>query len=547
MDSLEIWRFLAGIGFFIYGMGQLEKILKNASGRSLKLFISRNTQSLPKAIAIGAVVTGLAQSSSVVSLIVLAFVEAGVITFRNALGLILGANLGTTLSGWIVATIGFKTNVTNFALPFIAVGSIAMFLFEKKEKIYNVFSVVFSIGILFLGLGFMKESAEIVATKVDLSLYTNHGVIFYILFGFILTAIIQASSATMAITLTALYANILDFPSAVAIVIGSEVGTTIKILLWGVKGSADKKRTAWGNFIYNIFTAFISYLFLYKLIYFIQNIIKIYDPLIGLVFFQSLINVLSIILFVPFLNIFSKWLAQRFKAQNQTQNSYISQLLPILPELADNAMQKEAENLLDKSLSFSKDILCLDTTEPKSLIENLKSFAKTAENFEDKYQRLKQTEGDLLQYLTKVLAYTSTKKTAKLLRYAHAIRQSVYGAKAINDISHNIKDFDASANDLLYQQGEAISNKWASFDTLFRQLSTYKKLSDLPLQIDALMIEVKKADETQKTAVLGWLKNNQLNEIEASTLMNVHREILSCQKSFLKALANLKLPESKYH
>ena len=232
MDSLEIWRFLAGIGFFIYGMGQLEKVLKNASGRSLKLFISRNTQSLFKAIAIGTIVTGLAQSSSVVSLIVLAFVEAGVITFRNALGLILGANLGTTLSNWIVATIGFKTNVTNFALPFVAVGAIAMFLFEKKQKIYNIFSILFSIGILFLGLGFMKESAEIVATKVDLSLYTNHGILFYILFGFVLTAIIQASSATIAITLTALYTNILDFPSAIAIVIGSEVGTTIKILLW---------------------------------------------------------------------------------------------------------------------------------------------------------------------------------------------------------------------------------------------------------------------------------------------------------------------------
>lgn len=547
MDSLEIWRFLAGIGFFIYGMGQLEKVLKNASGRSLKLFISRNTQSLPKAIAIGAIVTGLAQSSSVVSLIVLAFVEAGVITFRNALGLILGANLGTTLSGWIVATIGFKTNVTNFALPFIAVGSIAMFLFEKKEKIYNVFSVVFSIGILFLGLGFMKESAEIVATKVDLSLYTNHGIIFYILFGFILTAIIQASSATMAITLTALYANVLDFPSAVAIVIGSEVGTTIKILLWGAKGSADKKRTAWGNFIYNIFTAFISYLFLYKLIYFIQKIIGIADPLIGLVFFQSLINVLSIILFVPFLNVFSKWLEQRFKAQNQTKNSYISQLLPILPQLATNAMQKEAENLLEKSLSFNKYTLCPDATEPKGLIENLKSFAKTAENLEDEYQRLKQTEGDLLQYLTKVMAHTSPEETAKLLRYAYAIRQSVYGAKAINDITHNIKEFDASVNNLLHQQGEAISNEWVTFDARFRQLSSYNNPQDLSLQIDALMIEVKKAEETQKTAVLGWLKNNQLNEIEASTLMNVHREILSCQKSFLEALANLKLPESKHH
>lgn len=549
MDNLEIWRFLAGIGFFIYGMGQIENVLKNVSGRSLKLFISRNTQNLFKAIAIGAIITGIAQSSSVVALIVLAFVEAGVITFRNALGLILGTNLGTTLSSWIVATVGFKVNITGYAFPIIAITTIGMFFFEKKRNLYNLFSLFFAIGILFLGLGFMKESAEILVSHIDLSTYTNHSITFYVLFGFILTTIIQSSAATVALTLTAIYTGVLTFPLAVAIVIGSEVGTTIKILLWGVKGSVDKKRVAWGNFIYNIFTSIIAYIFLYKIIYFIENIVGITDPLIGLVFFQSLINFMSILLFVPFLNLFSNWLERKFNAQNQTQNSYISPNLPVAPTLATDAMQKESENLLNKSLLFSQNILHTNTTKPQGLVQNLKSFTKTFENIENEYQRLKQTEGDLLHYIATVIEKhkVSKTKTTKLLRYAHSARQSVYAAKTINDIAHNLTEFEASANNLLHQQGTTISTEWSDFEQQFKQLMLYTKPNDLSLQIDACMIEIKKMDEKQKIEIFDWLKNHQLTEIEASTLMNVHREIRSCKKSLLKALANLRMDTSPHN
>jgi phosphate:Na+ symporter len=549
MDNLEIWRFLAGIGFFIHGMGQIENVLKNVSGRSLKLFISRNTQNLFKAIAIGAIITGIAQSSSVVSLIVLAFVEAGVITFRNALGLILGTNLGTTLSSWIVANVGFKVNITGYAFPIIAITTIGMFFFEKKRNLYNLFSLFFAIGILFLGLGFMKESAEILVSHIDLSAYTNHSITFYVLFGFVLTTIIQSSAATVALTLTAIYTGVLTFPLAVAIVIGSEVGTTIKILLWGVKGSVDKKRVAWGNFIYNIFTSIIAYLFLYKIVYFIENIVGITDPLIGLVFFQSLINFMSILLFVPFLNLFSNWLERKFNAQNQTQNSYISPNLPVAPTLATDAMQKESENLLNKSLLFSQNILHTDTTKPEGLVQNLKSFTKTFENIENEYQCLKQTEGDLLHYIATVIEKhkVSKTKTTKLLRYAHSARQSVYAAKTINDIAHNLKEFEASANNLLHQQGTTISTEWSDFEQQFKQLMLYTKPNDLSLQIDACMIEIKKMDEKQKIEIFDWLKNHQLTEIEASTLMNVHREIRSCKKSLLKALANLRMDTSPHN
>jgi len=358
MQNLEIWKFLAGLGFFLYGMGQLETVLKNVSGRSLKLFLKRNTQSLFKSIFGGALITGIVQSSSVVSLIVLAFVESGIITFRNALGVILGTNLGTTLDSWIVATIGFKLNILSYSLPVIAVTAIGMFFFENRKKLHNVFAIFFALGILFLGLGFMKEGALELVKEFDLASYTNYGILVFVLIGFVLTTIIQSSSATIAITLTAVYADVLTFQSAAAIVIGAEVGTTIKILLWGMRGSVDKKRVAWGNFMYNIFTASIALIFLHWIIYFIENTIGIKDPLIGLVFFQTAINIVSIILFIPFLNIFSKWLERKIISNGTNSNSYISKNLPILPLLAVDALRDETENLYRKTLLFNKNSLC---------------------------------------------------------------------------------------------------------------------------------------------------------------------------------------------
>lgn len=540
MQNLEIWKFLAGLGFFLYGMSQLETVLKNVSGRSLKLFLKRNTQSLFKSIFGGALITGIVQSSSVVSLIVLAFVESGIITFRNALGVILGTNLGTTLDSWIVATIGFKLNILSYSLPVIAITAIGMFFFENRKKLHNVFAIFFALGILFLGLGFMKEGALELVKEFDLASYTNYGILVFVLIGFVLTTIIQSSSATIAITLTAVYADVLTFQSAAAIVIGAEVGTTIKILLWGMRGSVDKKRVAWGNFMYNIFTASIALIFLHWIIYFIENTIGIKDPLIGLVFFQTAINIVSIILFIPFLNIFSKWLERKIISNGTNSNSYISKNLPILPLLAVDALRDETENLFRKTLLFNKNSLCSEKDSAEGLIENIKSLTRSYTNMNDDYNRIKQTEGDLLGYYADIQANNLGKEDATLLlQYINAVRQSVYAAKAIKDIQHNLKDFEASANDILHQQCTILRNEWFIFDDMLNQLLNSSNKENITLDIEHSTKEALLQEENQKSEIMAQLKNNQLNEVEASTLMNVYREMLSCKKSLLMALTNL--------
>ena len=323
-----------------------------------------------------------------------------------------------------------------------------MFFFTRRKNIYNLFAVFFALGMLFMGISYMKESAMELVKLVDPATYAGYGTLVFVLFGFVLTTIIQSSSATVAITLTALYAGALQFDAAAAVVIGSEIGTTIKILLWGVTGSADKKRVAYGNFFYNIFTSVLAFVCLRWLIYFITSVVGIKDALIGLVFFQTTINTLSIIIFVPFLNIFSGWLERRFSPNDGDDNSYISHNLPALPVLAPDALRHEVTTLLSKVLNYCTDILNTHTVHTKGLLQNIKSFAHTTKNIEEEYHKLKQTEGDILAYFSMLQNnQTLTTDTEQMLRYLHAARQAIYAAKAVKDIAHNLAEFDASGGE----------------------------------------------------------------------------------------------------
>src|SRR5688500_2335627 len=156
----EIWKMLTGIVIFLLGASFLEEGLKALGGRSFKLFLKKQTSNKLKAIGGGAVVTGILQSSSVVNLMVLAFVGAGVIQMQNALAVMLGANLGTTIDSWVVATLGFKFNIENIAYPLAGVSGMVMLLSNKEGRLYQWSRLLFGFAFLFVGLNFIKTGME---------------------------------------------------------------------------------------------------------------------------------------------------------------------------------------------------------------------------------------------------------------------------------------------------------------------------------------------------------------------------------------------------
>ena len=201
----DIWQLVAGIALFILGMRFLEESLKQLAGRSFKLFLRKHTTNKFKGIMGGAVVTGILQSSSVVNIMVLAFVGAGVINMQNALALMLGSNLGTTLTSWIIATVGFKFNIEALAYPITGFAGIAWAFTRINSRWYEWLRFIFGFGLLLLALQFMKEGATEAVKNVDLTLFNKYPALVFVLIGVAINSITQSRSATVALVLTALY------------------------------------------------------------------------------------------------------------------------------------------------------------------------------------------------------------------------------------------------------------------------------------------------------------------------------------------------------
>jgi phosphate:Na+ symporter len=357
-DDLDIWKFLAGLGIFMFGMFLLEESIKLLSGKAFKRFIRKSTTGRIRSILTGMTSTAVLQSSSAVSLMTLAFVGAGIMTMKNAIGVIMGTNLGTTFTGWIVATIGFKLNIEGIALPLIGIGGLGLIFFSKSPK-YSGFSKLFvGLGFLFMGLDYMKVSLEDFASTIDLSTLPHYGLWFYIILGFLLTGLMQSSSATLAIVLTSLDSGIILFDEGAAMVIGANVGTTITILLGVIGGVAIKKQVAFSHVLFNVGTGIVALLFLplfLKLIEFLHP--EGSNNVIDIAIFHTLFNFIGVALFFPFIGYLATLLAKWFPEKHTEITRYINNVSFDLPEAGIKAIHQETGFLILKTIQFGESLL----------------------------------------------------------------------------------------------------------------------------------------------------------------------------------------------
>jgi phosphate:Na+ symporter len=540
--SLEIWKLLTGIAIFLLGMNFLEDGLRQLAGRPFKLFLKKQTSGKLKAIGGGALVTAILQSSSVVSLMVLAFVGAGVIGMKNALAIILGANLGTTFNSWIVATIGFNFNIESFALPIAGVSGILMMLANKESRLYHWCRLLFGFSFLFVGLNYIKTGMEDAVHQVNLSSLNEQPVIVFLLAGFLITSLIQSSSATVAITLSALHANAIGLFAATAIVLGSEIGTTIKLVLASIKGLAAKKRVALGNLLFNIINTFIILLFLFPINRFITDIAGIRNNLVALVFFQSLVNFTGIILFYPFLDMFGKFLEKRF-TKTDKETLFIHKVKAADTELALAALENETQHFIYHVAYFTLDALDKPTTILNSILL-YRDFG--SKKIMEKYEYIKHLHGEIYRYSLQLQNLVTEKDiSARLNHLTSSSRNAMYAAKNLKDAFPDIEQLKKSSNDIKYNFYCQTSKRILEFyeesirllisgrpEIYFKQLtSIYKSVQE---GYRATLKELYKE---------GLAKN--LNEIEFSTLLNFNREMYTSEKSILFALKDYLLDEKE--
>jgi phosphate:Na+ symporter len=541
MTATDIWMLIAGLGFFLYGMFHLEDALKQMEGRSFKLFLQKNTKNKFKAILSGTIVTAVLQSSSIVNLMVLSFVGAGILSMRNAIAVVLGANIGGTFNSWLVALLGFKIELNNITLPLIGISGICLMVFKQRKIVYRVALFGMGLGMLFFGLQFMKQSMDAMMAQFDFKPFLSYPRFVFLLLGFIITSIIQTSSATVVIVLTALYAHVIPIETAVAVVLGAELGTTVKLILGAIGGNAAKKRVAMGNSLFNVFTSAAGFILIDPIIQLITHSFYIKDPILVLVAFQTFINLAGVLLIYFFLNKYGDFLEKQFIEQKKSVLQFLQNASVEIPSTITDMMNKEVGLYIERVIRFNLNSFHI---KPNWLVNSDFEltyqilYAKNeAAELSNQYQLLKESEGEILAYYAKVIPQMKqSDEIIRINKLIEALRNAMYSAKGMKDIYQDKTEFSNSINEVKYEMYHQFQAELSEFYEILYASFTNKELNNTLDSITLLLEKIKTEFDERINHFYLHAGQNLLKEKDISTLFNLNRELYSSCKAIAIAV-----------
>jgi phosphate:Na+ symporter len=523
-SEIDIWPLLAGLGLFLFGMHMLEEALKNLIGRSFKKFLRKYTTHPIQAVLAGAGVTAILQSSSMVSLLVMSFAGAGIIGLENGIGMIMGANLGTTATGWLVSLLGFKLNIGAAILPFIALGGLGI-IFLKSERLSNFSKFLMGFSFMFLGLDYMKNGFAEFATHLDLTfLVGKHGV-FFLLVGALLSAAIQSSSAAMMIILSSIAAGMISMEQGFYLVIGSDIGTTITAIIGTVGGNSIRKKVGWSQFTFNFFNAVLALVFFQFYSRFVTDLLGLHEPTVAIVAFHTTLNFVGIIVMLPMIGQFKRLLNKLVKTEEDKHAKYLILANPIESHAAMEALEKEADVFLKKAILVNE--LYFDRDDKKKLKNELTYFD------------LKQHEAEVVNFYMLLQEQALVKEeVVKLNHLIASFRNATLSSKDLKDIQHNLDQLRNSASDHLFtfytEIGENQKRFYAELHILIENFGTATS-HDVEL-LDQLQQGFYQKESTLLTKVHNESKHA---DIDLPTIMNMLREINNSNESLLRSVRHL--------
>ena len=539
---MAFWQALAGLGLFLFGMKQLELALELMAGHKFNQFIVNSTNQPIRSVTTGIFATAMVQSSSLVGLITLAFVGTGIMPLVNGVGVVLGSNLGTTVTGWMVATLGFKLDMSILVYPLLGIGGLGYGLLKGRMKAASL--AVLALALLLFGLNLMKGSFSEFSQNLQLDVLQGYPLIVYLLFGVVITAIIQSSSVMMALALAAIHVDLLTLPAAAALVIGADLGTTSTVLLGSLQGTAPKRRLALAHVIFNLVVDVLAFLSIGVILSLIQ-LMSITDPLYGLVAFHSIFNLVGLLLFLPFIGSYSHWLERVIKTKKQDHGvGYINVVPPTITEAGLQALSLETKRLISLVLVFNMRLLKIKnkTIKPEDLPEAFRH-----QNNSEYYAKLKGLEGEIINYALSVQKFSqgSNEKKTQTETLSHqidccmqSIRAAIYAAKSIKDISENIKQFEGHSQPEIQQRfGQIIE----SADKHYQKLVSLMSMDAAILSEELLNLK-EAANQSRRQfrhQIHQHMSGLELESTELSTLLNVNMEVYNSKSALIKALLKI--------
>ena len=501
MGILQIFTLLGAMGMFLYGMNLMSSGLQKAAGDRLRSFLSAMTSNPFKRVMTGVGITAIIQSSSATTVMVVSFVNAGLLTLVQAIGVIMGANIGTTITAWMVSLLGFKADISILAVPLMLLG----FLFSnsKKNQHKNIGELIVGFSLLFLGLSFMKESVpdlkqtpEVLEFVRQWSGYGFGSVLIFLGIGTVLTLILQSSSATMAITLIMLSMGWIPFPMACAMVLGENIGTTITANIAASVGNPAAKRAALSHTIFNVFGVIWALILFKPFLGLVGKIIELLgfpnpaaegfavsDPdgaegtaaLYGLSMLHTLFNTINTLILVWFTGLIAKLVSKIIKEPEKKEEKafrlkYIEAGPLATPELATEQAFNEIIHFAKISrngLGYAR--AAINETDPDKFEELRRKLVK----YEEISDRI---EYEIATFLNAVSAEEISERTSLMVKAMYKI---IGELESLGDSGENIsrilsrrnihnKTFDGSTIKKLNAMVDLVDN---AYDVMILNLS----------------------------------------------------------------------------
>ena len=544
--SPEFKIIAAGVAIFLFGMVYLEQGFKVFTGGLLENILQKTTDKVWKSLSFGVVSTAILQSSSLVSVIVISFLSAGLIGLSAGVGIIFGANLGSTAGAWLVAVFGLKVKLSAYAMPMLVIGLV---LKTQRAKNLNGFGfILLGIGFLFLGIHYMKEGFDAFKGAIDLAEYSMEGLsglLVYTLIGMLATVVMQSTNATMVLAFSALAIGQLSYENALAIAIGSNVGTTITAILGAISANSEGKRLAVAHLAFNVITAVATIILIEPLMGMVEHIADYHDIAsdnytLRLAIFHTLFNVLGIVMLLPFLGVMVKWLQSLFKDQTASGSLDLSNLDDIEPEkavylnpvtlsypdTAMRAMTKECAHLYRNTL----ELICYSIylsgeklRETDNLEELIKNWKREDQPWTIKELYIRHIKGiyaDIIQYSGALEGRLPKQQAQELFALKVACRDFVQAIKHVKHIYKNMGKYTESENDQIREQYNQLRLCLASVLKLVDVLGVKRNYTHIREHTDQLKQELREQDEQTNTALNELIRSGQVDAYMASSLLN---------------------------
>jgi phosphate:Na+ symporter len=523
----------AGVALFLFGMLCMEQGFKAYSGGTLQRALTRSTNRLWKSLTFGVVSTTLMQSSSLVSVITISFLSAQLIGLTEGIGIIFGANLGTTTGAWIVAGFGLKVNLSAYALPILVFG--VVFLMQSSQRIKGLGWILVGIGFLFLGIHYMKEGFAAYSQHIDLTQYAMTGIaglLVFTLIGIVATAIMQSSHATLTLIITALAVGQITYENALALAIGANVGTTITAILGSLSANISGKRLAAAHLVFNLVTGLVALVFMQPLLGAVDIIsswvgIAETDHTLKLAVFHTLFNLLGVLLMLPMINTLVTWLERRLREDKVERDRprYLSEASLALPDVALTAVTKETQHLFRNAFTVIAHGISLrraSVTGDEDLWQLVETPGKIITlDLDDQYARnIKDIYSANIEFLSRAQAEAPREYAEAYNALRRANMDVVAAIKAVKHLRKNLLPCMQSSNPDIRREYNRFR---ARIGEVLRELAALRDSDDAVvtlLSLDQIRVAIVNAENQAARAVDKLIRGGLITSQAATSLIN---------------------------